>query len=91
MKIVKWIISLILFAACLILTAETYQNYLNTFNDGMYYFYDDKRMSAEETEKFCRSLQEAVAEENVYAFSISCIVTVADNCTCEIFATEGCR
>ncbi len=91
MKIVKWIISLILFAACLILTAETYQNYLNAFNDGMYYFYDDKRMSAEETEKFCRSLQEAVAEENVYAFTVSRIVTAADNCTCEIFATEGCR
>ncbi len=91
MKIVKWVISLILFAACLILTAETYQNYLNTFNDGMYYFYDDIHMSAEDTEELCRSLQEAVAEENAYAFTVSRIITAADNCTCEIFVTEGCK
>lgn len=91
MKIIKWVISLILFAACLILTAEIYQNYLNTFNDGMYYFYDDTRMSAEETEKFCRSLQKAAQEEDVYVFAVSRIVTAADNCTCEIFATEDCR
>lgn len=91
MKVVKWVISLILFAACLILTTETYQNYLNTFNDGMYYFYDDTHMSAEETEKFCRSLQKAAQEEDVYVFSVSRIVTAADNCICEIFATEGCK
>ncbi len=32
-----------------------------------------------------------MAEENAYAFTVSRIITAADNCTCEIFVTEGCK
>ncbi len=93
MKYIKWLLSIILFFIAFFLAGEVYQRYLGSFYQGLYYVFSTiniNRSTYDSTRDFCETLQEIANEEKIYAFAIVRQIDAFDDCTCDIYGSEGC-